>query len=737
MNTRKNPLGLRRLAVMLLALVLVANICAPGLRVRATEGAPVDQTVPLTTEAPQPSDPVPPSEDPSEPVQLGEDPTDPADPTEGAVADDPVTLPAQGEEADPTDPTEPGQTAVISEAAQAYLDQIAQLKARFEALDQEAEDYANQVEAINRELVALADEFALECEEGLFTEEEMTAVLKAMAELSQAMGGSDTPDEDKRDESASSGNMDHIEIEIDGSASVTIDGKTYTQEVAIYTTDSFTVTATQDGKSFTGFSQGVNSVGNGSTMGETVKIGGTYPTGTYDSPVFYTIKVTKNVTFQLEGDEVLTIPVTLTVKIQYWDFTNNHCPGCSGREDWTNKHNFIRGSGIDVAISGSAVGQAITKGKLAVSKTLLGTSESHAFRFYIQNSEGKYLTFSGNRYTGLAGSPTYITVTSGTKVVLTEIPAGVYRITEVQEDGYIVTDADGNSTGSYSYDYVVENKSDDAIPIANFTNKKLTEEAGISIRKTASGLTGGYPNPTVTIYPADGEGKPTGTALWSGTLTANGDTLYLKTTLPAGTYVVVETGETVEGYTCTATLNGGAAMTFTAAAGSRHDLVVTNTYVEKPKTCDLAVTKTVKGNMGRYDQTFSFTASLTDATFVGVSYTLYTGDVAGETMECSDESTFSFQLKHGQKILFHDLPTEKIFTVTEAESGYVTTVEGNKSRSFTLTLAETNDSIDFINVLDAVIDTGITLDSAPFCLLLSAAVVLAGLTLTGKRRRLE
>ena len=552
---------------------------------------------------------------------------------------------------------------------------------------------------------------------------------------------------------ATSGTPDHIEIEISGTVNVKIGDEEFNDiAVTLTTSDTYTVTAytlASDGTktAYTGFKFEEATEGDGSTDDETVELSGSYPTGTQDNQVYYVVSVVKTVSVTLADGTVLEIPVTLTVTTSYWDEENN-CPGIHNQSTnvtyWQQGY-FISGSGIDVPISGEYVGQAITKGKLAIKKTVTGEDgNSAAFQFYLQNSSGEYLVFSNNAYTGTSATLTddcKVTVIAGQSLVLTDIPVGTYTITEIQKEGYIITDAEGNESDNYTKDYIVETKSDDEIPIANFTNKKLSDEAGIKIKKVGSGLSS-YPNPTVAIYNASDctSGVPDegATAVWTGTLTTNsGEFIYLNVTLPAGEYVVVETGADQEGYNLATKLTvdntDASGMSFNAVANTVHELVVTNTYAEQPKVCNLTISKTVGGNMGDQNKEFTFTATLSgDYTFEGVTYSINNG----EDQDAGDEATCTFTLKHGQSITFKDLPIGAEFTVTEtsySEAGYVTKVGDEATNTKTVTLAETNGSIAFVNTKDVTIDTGVSLETLPYILILG--VVAVGVVLMVRRRR--
>lgn len=574
--------------------------------------------------------------------------------------------------------------------------------------------------------------FALETDETDETQETSEEELMEITTYGWRPGGG----------SATSGTFGHIEIEISGKVAVKIGEEEIDVPVTLTTSDTYNVSAytlSSDGRKndYTNFTYTGATEGNGSTEDKTIELSGSYPTGTKNDQVYYVVSVVKTVSVTLsDGTKLENLPVTMIVTTSYWD-EGNHCPGVRNNNEtrWSNGY-YIKGSGIDVPISGEYVGQAITKGKLAIKKNVTGEdSSTAAFQFYLQNSSGEYLIFSGNAYIGTSAALTdecKVTVTAGQSLVLTDIPVGTYTITEIQKDGYIITDAEGNESDNYTKDYVVETKNDDEIPIANFTNKKLSNEAGIKIKKVGYGLSS-YPNPTVAIYSASDciNGVPTegAAAVWTGTLTTNSaDFIYLNVTLPTGEYVVVESNASVEGYNLTTTLTVDSSpvsgMTFNATANCVHELIVTNTYIEQPRVCNLTISKTVNGNMGDRNKEFSFTATLSGEgySFDGVAYSIDGGEA--QSVNATNNS-FDFTLTHGQSITFSGLPIGATFVVTENIDGseYVTTVDGESAISKTITLAETNNDIEFVNRKDVIIDIGVLLDTLPYILILGVVAV--------------
>lgn len=189
-----------------------------------------------------------------------------------------------------------------------------------------------------------------------------------------------------------------------------------------------------------------------------------------------------------------------------------------------------------------------------------------------------------------------------------------------------------------------------------------------------------------------------------------------------------------EGYD--ASWDGGTTVSDTtsvAIQGGRDSRVTCTNTVSAPKVCNLTISKTVGGNMGEQNKEFAFTATLPGDgyTFDGVTYSIN----GGEAQNAGTGTTCNFTLKHGQSITFTGLPIGATFTVEETSytgSGYVTTVNGETGRSKTITLAETNNDIAFVNRKDVTVDTGISLETLPYILILG--VVAAGAVLLIRKR---
>ena len=160
-----------------------------------------------------------------------------------------------------------------------------------------------------------------------------------------------------------------------------------------------------------------------------------------------------------------------------------------------------------------------------------------------------------------------------------------------------------------------------------------------------------------------------------------------------------------------------------------------DTFANTYEAGTLNVTKTVAGNLGDQSKMFDFTVTFTKPTGKEVKSAI-NAKVAGTgatdfNVAWDDKGTYTytFQLKHGQKASFANLPYGVTYTVTEtAVTGYETTKTGD---SGTINAAE--HTAAFTNTKTGSIDTGVTTENLPYVLLIGF-VVLAGAALLLKRK---
>ncbi|MBQ0037236.1 MAG: hypothetical protein KBS74_01040 [Clostridiales bacterium] len=157
--------------------------------------------------------------------------------------------------------------------------------------------------------------------------------------------------------------------------------------------------------------------------------------------------------------------------------------------------------------------------------------------------------------------------------------------------------------------------------------------------------------------------------------------------------------------------------------------VVDNEY--DPGT--LAIKKTVTGKLGDKTKFFKFTVTLTGEegktyypelfTVSGGSYT--SNPKTGELQMGANV----FYLKHGETVTIGNLPAGTSYTVAEEKyTDYTTSKNGD-----TGTITKDGATAEFVNDKGTIVDTGISLDSAPFIALFAVAA-LGMFVLLGKKR---
>jgi LPXTG-motif cell wall-anchored protein len=384
---------------------------------------------------------------------------------------------------------------------------------------------------------------------------------------------------------------DHIDVKVDGAYSINVDGTTYNIKGTLDAGSIKVVFKTSDGeKEYSGFSA---TRSEGSKTEYSLKVGrednilGKISWGN----VPYTM-TNVYVSGRILLSNVPAILADILPKTEggqyYEEIVSMQYAGvqeCTGGRGMRSEGNDGTPTGLDLYITAQGAGVYLTKGKLAIQKVIVnegGTAiaDDTAFTFTIKGN-GTDNTYSNT-----------VTVKGGETLTLKDIPAGSYTITETQQTGYAIRSIDGEATTNYSKNYTVVAKNDDAIPVATFTNTKLTEQSSLNIKKTASGLAEGstYPNPTISIYATDEAGyKLDDEPIWSGSLETNGDTLYLTPLLKEGTYLVEENGAQVEGHDCVTSLtvdeNGtvlpNSGMIFNVSGSQKtYSITVNNQYSE-------------------------------------------------------------------------------------------------------------------------------------------------------------
>ncbi len=233
--------------------------------------------------------------------------------------------------------------------------------------------------------------------------------------------------------------INHIDIAANLLATVYVDGKPYQEVVQLTPADAAKVeiTAQRNGAPvlFTKSDISVNSLDMYGNV--QIRVAGIFPIGTKANPVWYTVKITKDVTVNT-GYSVTTVPVTFEVTTHYWDLYNA-CPALNMfRAEWM-KGFFILGSGIDLFLGkGSAVAEP-TCGSLEIQKTVEGADPT-----------GKTYVFNISRNGKLYKTVEMKMDGKTTVNALLHVPFGTYTVTEregAKIEGYTLSDVSYNPEG--------------------------------------------------------------------------------------------------------------------------------------------------------------------------------------------------------------------------------------------------------------------------------------------------
>lgn len=158
---------------------------------------------------------------------------------------------------------------------------------------------------------------------------------------------------------------------------------------------------------------------------------------------------------------------------------------------------------------------------------------------------------------------------------------------------------------------------------------------------------------------------------------------------------------------------------------------ITNTY----KAGSLSIMKTVSGNMADHEKYFEFDVTLTGETGKTYlnSYAVSGGsDNRNPQIVAINGTSFKVYLKADETLTIANLPYGVTYTVDEiAYDGYTTT--GEVTTAKTINSASVTETIN--NAKAGTVDTGVTMDSMPYIVLLALAVV--GLAAVTMKKRYE
>ncbi|MCD8322666.1 MAG: Cna B-type domain-containing protein [Oscillospiraceae bacterium] len=182
-----------------------------------------------------------------------------------------------------------------------------------------------------------------------------------------------------------SGNtVDHIDLSIYPTATLTINGKELTTTITL-TNSNFYVNGvatntwglTAYDSSGNSYSYSVSGMSAGGSTGQDgtqqVRFEGTFPVGTLSDPVYYTFWFTTSVTFtDSDTNETYTVDMTFFGTFSYWDNDNN-CPGLPNNWSTTTNKTFQgSSSGMDFTLSATHSG-----GTVSIVKEVRGADGSY------------------------------------------------------------------------------------------------------------------------------------------------------------------------------------------------------------------------------------------------------------------------------------------------------------------------------------------------------------------------
>lgn len=166
------------------------------------------------------------------------------------------------------------------------------------------------------------------------------------------------------------------------------------------------------------------------------------------------------------------------------------------------------------------------------------------------------------------------------------------------------------------------------------------------------------------------------------------------------------------------------------------DNVKTNIIENSYDAGALTVTKYIKGNMADMEKEFTFTIVLTAPTGTVFTENQNANDNEGAEVEKTSASEWKITVNLGneESINITNIPAGTTYTVTEKNDGYT---ESSEFSDTSKTIAGGDeDTAKFTNTKSSDVDTGISLDSIPFVVMMVVCAAAAVLFII-KRRSVE
>lgn len=164
---------------------------------------------------------------------------------------------------------------------------------------------------------------------------------------------------------------------------------------------------------------------------------------------------------------------------------------------------------------------------------------------------------------------------------------------------------------------------------------------------------------------------------------------------------------------------------------------ITNSY----DAGQLSVTKQIEGNMADMYKEFEFTVVFTPAEGTAFNTAVQIANDAASTNRTytpttNEDGTYTivFELGDGDTATFTNIPVGTTYTVSEKEDGY--TKKHTSVADGSITGGDTDNDV-WTNTLTSEIDTGISMDSVPYVLLLAVATMGLAVLFTKKRMMRE
>ena len=159
-----------------------------------------------------------------------------------------------------------------------------------------------------------------------------------------------------------------------------------------------------------------------------------------------------------------------------------------------------------------------------------------------------------------------------------------------------------------------------------------------------------------------------------------------------------------------------------------------NTY----EASSLVITKQVTGNLGDKQKYFNVEVTFTKPEGTKIGGVISYGENETEKIQPdwkSDSVTATIQVKHDTTVTFENVPKGVTWEVKEDKEDYTVTYNGEGKDSIAGEITTSDDTeVNIVNKKDAEVDTGISLDSIPYILLLGFAVLGMGALFFRKRQ---